>query len=170
MTDQITETELSLIDEDLFKKIKDILAAKYSVIAVSEPILHTAVANAAALNFLISELRTYHRKQHDDLQEDYQSFRNNLSDALLYFEKNLITIIQKSVSETCSAHIEEFRSVSQKQTAQIKYLIDTELPGTLNPVLHDSKQALPPVHNLFLMGAGAAIGSAITLLAVLCVL
>jgi hypothetical protein len=169
MTDQIAETELSLADDDLFIKIKDILAAKYGVIAVNEPVLHTAVANAAALNLIIAELRHYHRKQHDDRQAEYQTFRDGMSDTLLYFEKNMITTIQKAVSETCIAHIEQFRIISQKQTAQVKYLIDTELPGVLNPVLHDNKPAHHPVHNLILMGAGAAIGTVITLLAVLCV-
>ncbi|TOQ56147.1 hypothetical protein CGG92_25240, partial [Vibrio parahaemolyticus] len=43
----LNESDLSLVDEDYAQRIRDILAAKYGVIAVNEPILHTAIANAA---------------------------------------------------------------------------------------------------------------------------
>lgn len=124
MAKEITEDDLSLTDIDVAAKMKDILAAKYGIIALTEPVLHTAVANAAALNYLIAELNGFYKKQSFETLEQQEDFGNKLSDILVYFEKNLTVSIQRSVSEVCLQHIEDFRVISEKQTTQIKHQLE----------------------------------------------
>ncbi|HBB9961476.1 TPA: hypothetical protein JG851_004643 [Vibrio parahaemolyticus] len=119
----LSENDLSLVDEDYAQRIRDILAAKYGVIAVNEPILHTAIANAAALDFVSGQLKKLMAKQRDGVLEDYQSIRDDVTNVLAMFEHKLVTIIQTATSEVCMKHIEEFRIISEKQTAQIEYLL-----------------------------------------------
>lgn len=130
MPEEITETELSLSDLDIAGKIKDILSAKYGVIALNEPVLHTAVANAAAINYITNEICKLYKKQSFKALEQQEDFRDRLSDILIYFEKNLTLSIQRSVSEVCIQHIDEFRVISEKQTAQIKHLLDNTSPAS----------------------------------------
>ncbi|MCG9702499.1 hypothetical protein L1D19_20735 [Vibrio natriegens] len=119
----LSESDLSLVDEDYAQRIRDILAAKYGVIAVNEPILHTAIANAAALDFVSGQLKRLMAKQRDGVLEDYQSIRDDVTNVLAMFEHKLVTIIQTTTSEVCMKHIEAFRVISEKQTAQIEYLL-----------------------------------------------
>lgn len=119
----LNESDLSLVDEDYAQRIRDILAAKYGVIAVNEPILHTAIANAAALDFVSGQIKKLMAKQRDGVLEDYQSIRDEVTNVLAMFEHKLVTIIQTATSEVCMKHIEEFRIISEKQTAQIEYLL-----------------------------------------------
>lgn len=162
--------DLSLTDKDMADKIMAILAAKYGLIAVEEPVLHLAVANAAALSYVASELRQLHIRQTDEIYTAHQFFRDGLSDSLLYFEKNLVKIIQKAVSETCESHTEQFRIISEKQTAQIQYIIDNR-PSAVAPVTAVSDT--PPVHpgiNWLHVGVAALTGATVALLAALSVL
>ncbi|MEZ2604987.1 hypothetical protein [Kluyvera intermedia] len=170
MDNEITAEDLSLIDKDIADKIRTILAAKYGLIAVEEPILHLAVANAAALNYVTGELRQLHIKQTDEIYTAHQSFRESLSDSLLYFDKNLMNIIQKTVSEICENHIEQFRITSEKQTAQIQYIIDNR-PAVAAPVtaVCDTPSAHPGINWLH-TGIAALTGGTAALLAVLSVL
>lgn len=126
----LNESDLSLVDEDYAQRIRDILAAKYGVIAVNEPILHTAIANAAALDFVSGQIKKLMTKQRDGVLEDYQSIRDNVTNMLTMFEHKLVTIIQTATSEVCMKHIEEFRIISEKQTAQIEYLLTHGLKST----------------------------------------
>ncbi len=123
----LNESDLSLVDEDYAQHIRDILAAKYGVIAVNEPILHTAIANAAALDFVSGQIKKLMTKQRDGILEDYQSIRDDVTNVLTMFEHKLVTIIQTATSEVCMKHIEEFRIISEKQTAQIEYLLTHSL-------------------------------------------
>lgn len=132
----LNESDLSLVDEDYAQRIRDILAAKYGVIAVNEPILHTAIANAAALDFVSGQIKKLMTKQRDGVLEDYQSIRDDVTNMLTMFEHKLVTIIQTATSEVCMKHIEEFRIISEKQTAQIEFL--------LTHSLNQNAQAAPP--------------------------
>lgn len=167
---EITEDDLSLTDADMADKIRAIMAAKYGLIAVSEPVLHVAVASAAALNYITGELRQHHKKQTDDLSVAHQQFRDSISDTLLYFENSLVKTIQKAVTETSRAHIEEFRIISEKQTAQLRHIIDNRpasgQPGVINTTT-------PQPHNTanwLYISAAALTGATVALLAALCVL
>ncbi len=158
----LTESDLSLMDEDYAQRIRDILAAKYGTIAVSEPILHTAVANAAALEVVSTQLKKLMATQRDGVLEDYQSIRDDVTNTLLLFEKNLLTIVQTATSEVCMAHIEQFRTISEKQTAQIEYIMThgieqaRPLPPTPTPLESFGK---PWVY----MAVGALVSSIVSL-------
>ncbi|AWG82250.1 hypothetical protein [Vibrio parahaemolyticus] len=127
---ELSESDLSLVDEDYAQRIRDILAAKYGVIAVNEPILHTAIANAAALDFVSGQIKRLMAKQRDGILEDYQTIRDDVTNTLALFEHKLVTIIQTATAETCMKHVEEFRIISEKQTAQIEYLLTHGLKST----------------------------------------
>ncbi|MFJ3459418.1 hypothetical protein ACIPMZ_21075 [Scandinavium goeteborgense] len=166
MAEEIIEEELSLTDVDIAEKIKDILSAKYGIIALSEPILHTAVANAAALNYLIAELNSYHKKQSFKTHEQQQDFRNSLSDILVYFEKTLTVSIQRSVSEVCLRHIEDFRVISEKQTIQIKHLLDSTSPASPVTNLNPPHPTPGPSFSIRDISIGVLVGAFIAVTAV----
>ncbi|MEJ5074836.1 hypothetical protein WH357_21285 [Enterobacter ludwigii] len=164
MSEVITEQNLSLADKGLADKLKDIMAAKYGVIAINEPVLHAAVANAAALNYLIAELNKHHQSQRDDMYLAQQTFRDNLSDTLGFFEKNLMTTIQKATAETCERHIEQFRVISEKQTGQIRYLIENDMDALLNKYHHRPTETSAPSSHYNWLFAGVAGGVLVSLL------
>lgn len=178
MENAITEDELSLADSDMADKLRAILAAKYGLIALEEPVLHVAVANAAALNYLAGELRAQQIKQLDDVFAAHQAFRDSLNDTLMYFEKNLVATVKRAVSETCEAHIGQFRLISEKQTAQLQYTIDALQASSpaagsvaVSAVAGERPaSSSPPGVNWRHIGFAALGGAFVALLAVLLVL
>ncbi|XUA21503.1 hypothetical protein ACQVA2_22025 (plasmid) [Citrobacter sp. OP27] len=166
MAEKIIEQELSLKDVDIAEKMKNILSAKYGIIALSEPVLHTAVANAAALNYLLAELNSFYKKQSFKILEQQEDFRNNLSDILVYFEKNLTASIQRSVSEVCLRHIEDFRVISEKQTAQIKHQLYSTSPASPVTNLNPPHPTPGPSVSIRDLSIGVLVGAFIAVTAV----
>ncbi|MCQ9090987.1 hypothetical protein [Vibrio alginolyticus] len=173
----LNESDLSLVDEDYAQHIRDILAAKYGVIAVNEPILHTAIANAAALDFVSGQIKKLMAKQRDGVLEDYQSIRDDVTNVLTMFEHKLVTIIQTATSEVCMKHIEEFRIISEKQTAQIEYLLthslnqnaQTDTPKQTNTLASKDANATAFWSQLSpwqILGFGALLGGFVSLIIV----
>lgn len=169
----LTEDALSLTDKDIAGKIRDILAAKYGLIPTEEPVLHVAVANAAAIDYIIGVLRQYHKRQNDDIHIAQQDFRDSLSDTLDYFNRHLVNTIKKAVAETCDNQIEQFRIVSEKQTLQLQHLIDNR-PAVGAPEVQlkreNSSELLSFGINWLHVGTAAMTGAIMALLAALIVL
>lgn len=128
----IDKEDLSINDAEYAKIISDILAAKYGIIACEEPILHTAVANAAALNFLTIELRKYFTQQQYKVSEQYSEINTHVENTLMFFEKNMTAIIRKNTSELQAELINEHSKITRKQIAQIKNIIENDLPNAFN--------------------------------------
>lgn len=115
-------------DHQFFLKLKEIIQAKYGPIEVEEPVFHTAIANAAALQYLISILQDYHKDELVNVSEKYENIRNNVDDTLLFFEKNIKNIIKKSAVEVFQDQLHEYRSLSNKQISQVKRLLESHEP------------------------------------------
>ncbi|HIF9399773.1 TPA: hypothetical protein ACX6RT_003743 [Photobacterium damselae] len=133
----IEKDELSIDDLDYAKIITDILAAKYGVIACEEPILHTAIANTAALNFITSELRKYFSKQQYKISEQYNNININVENTLMYFEKNISSIIKKNTSEVHGELISQYSKITRKQIAQVQNIIDNDLANAIDKCIAD---------------------------------
>ncbi|OEB90913.1 hypothetical protein BBN09_10770 [Vibrio parahaemolyticus] len=164
-TTPLTDQEVSMLDEDFAKQIRDILAAKYGVIALNEPILHTAVANAAALSLVSEKIKHVMSQQRDGVVEDYQHIRDDVTNALLMFEKKLLIVVQTTTSEVCLNHIEQFRNISEKQTAQIEYLLKHGIKQVNQTSQTSTPNASPEplVKPWFYMAIGALVGSIVSL-------
>lgn len=123
-TTPLTVENLSLPDQDWVEEIKDILQARYGPIEIDEPVLHLAVANAAASQHLATHLKRRHERELDNINQEYEGIRTRVDGTLLYFEKNITDIIKRQTLEVYKEQLAETRNITRKQLSQMEKILD----------------------------------------------
>lgn len=118
------KSELPILDDKFVQEVKNVLQIQYGFISIEEPVLHIAVANAAAIDVILNKMVSRTDIIDQYINEQTGKVSDEFSELLKTFSKSFQSTLRKDFIQIQSEALEQV--TNSNEAVRVKLIREVE--------------------------------------------